>query len=256
MSLSLEQTHALQNCLTDHIRDPVNRPAPAGIEDRRLKIYRDLLYKNIEGFISRGFPICRQLFSDETWHLIIRDFMQHYGCSTPYFTEITQEFVAYLQGDRLPQASEPPFLIELAHYEWVEIAVDLAELDIDDIDVNRCGHLLDEKPLVSPLAMSLAYQFPVHKIGCSYQPQEPPEQPSYLIVYRNREDRVKFMEANAVTAQLLVLLNDQSLVSGRAVLERLAANMQHPDTSEIVANGQITMDKLRRLDIILGTQTR
>lgn len=256
MALSLPDTHALQNALTEHIRHPERNPAPQGIEDRRLKIYRELLYKNIEGFMSRGFPIVRQLLSDGSWHQLMRDFMHRYGCSTPYFPQLTQEFLGYLQSERIALEDEPPFLLELAHYEWVEIAVDLAEQEIADIEVNRAGHLLDEKPVVSPLAISLAYQYPVHLVGRDYQPQQAPEQATFLIVYRNREDSVKFMEGNSVTARLLALLSEPHCASGREALECLAAEMQQPNANDIVANGQITMDKLRRLDIILGTEVQ
>ena len=50
---------------TAHLRDPEKNPAPEGIEDRRLGIYRDLLYNNVEGFISGGFPVIRSIYNDE-----------------------------------------------------------------------------------------------------------------------------------------------------------------------------------------------
>ncbi|RKZ79734.1 MAG: DUF2063 domain-containing protein, partial [Gammaproteobacteria bacterium] len=37
-----------------HIRDPEHNPAPADIEQRRMAIYRELFYNNIEGFIANG----------------------------------------------------------------------------------------------------------------------------------------------------------------------------------------------------------
>jgi hypothetical protein len=72
-----------QLALTAHIRDPEQHEGPEGIENRRLKIYRDLFYKNIEGFISKGFPVLRKLFSDERWHAMVRDFMRKHECQTP-----------------------------------------------------------------------------------------------------------------------------------------------------------------------------
>ncbi|MCP4827546.1 MAG: DUF2063 domain-containing protein, partial [Proteobacteria bacterium] len=40
-----------------YLRDPQNNPPPEDVEQRRLKIYEDLIYNNIEGFISSGFPV-------------------------------------------------------------------------------------------------------------------------------------------------------------------------------------------------------
>ncbi|MFK7730396.1 MAG: DUF2063 domain-containing protein [Pseudomonadales bacterium] len=253
MSLSLAQTHSLQTQLTDHIRDPGANAPPPGIEDRRLKIYRDLFYNNIEGFMRRGFPVTRSLFSDNEWHTLIRGFMQDFACSTPYFPEVTHELVTYLQSDRVPQANEPPFLTELVHYEWVEIALDLADIDLASITHERSGDLLSGRPLVSPLVLCLAYQYPVHEIGPGFEPDAPPEEATFLIVYRNRDDQVKFMHSNQVTLRMLALIAENDAATGREVLLKLATEMQHNDPQQLVASGQITLDKLRRLDIILGT---
>ena len=48
-----------QMSMARHLRDPEHVPGPEGVEARRLKIYQDLIYKNIEGFISGGFPVLR-----------------------------------------------------------------------------------------------------------------------------------------------------------------------------------------------------
>ena len=45
-----------------HIRDPENKPAPENIEDRRMGIYRDLFFNNIEGFLSGTFPVLKRLY--------------------------------------------------------------------------------------------------------------------------------------------------------------------------------------------------
>ncbi len=257
MRLTLQQTQTLQTQLTDYIRDPASARAPRGIEQRRLNIYRDLFFGNVEGFMRRGFPIIHQLFSEQDWQRLIRDFMLNYQCNTPYFTKITEEFVRYLQSERPTVVEEPPFLQELAHYEWVEVALDLADIDLDDVPVDPDGDLLEQCPVVSPLLMSLAYRFPVHRIGPSFQPQEPPEEASYLLVYRNRKDQVQFMEGNAVTARMLALLQaGEGDTTGRRMLGQIADELQHPNPEQVLESGRKTLNKLRSLDIILGTSIR
>ncbi|MEE8059263.1 MAG: putative DNA-binding domain-containing protein [Pseudomonadales bacterium] len=248
--MSLE---SVQQQLASHIRNPVVVAGPAGIEQRRLKIYSELFYKNIENFISSGFPILRQIIADEPWHAMVRDFMVHHQCHTPYFLEISQEFLLYLQNDRQLMAEDPGFMLELAHYEWVELAVDIASQDLAEIEVNPEGDLLEQLPLVSPLAWSLAYQYPVYRIGVDFQPQQPSEQPVYLIVYRNCQDQVGFMEANAITARLLELLQAADAISGSQVLQQLALEIQHPHPEQVLASGTEILQQLRSLDILLGT---
>ena len=53
---------------TAHLRDPEHNPAPEGIEDRRIGIYRDLLYNNVESFLSGTFPVLRNIHDDDGWH--------------------------------------------------------------------------------------------------------------------------------------------------------------------------------------------
>ena len=114
-----------------HLRDPDHRPAPADVEDRRLAIYRDLIYNNVEGFLASGFPVLKSIVDGERWHGLVRDFFAEYRCQTPYFLEIGQEFLRYLQEVRQPRGWEPPYMLELAHYEWVELALDTATDEVD-----------------------------------------------------------------------------------------------------------------------------
>ena len=58
----------------------------------------------------------------------------------------------------------------------------------------------------------------MHKLGPEYQPQEPPEQATFIVVYRNRENEVKFLETNAVTIHLLQLFEDQDISARDALI--------------------------------------
>ena len=51
--LRVPEFQQLQRQLTAHLRDP-GSPPPAGIEERRLKIYRELFYNNVEGFLANA----------------------------------------------------------------------------------------------------------------------------------------------------------------------------------------------------------
>ncbi|MEC8428709.1 MAG: putative DNA-binding domain-containing protein, partial [Pseudomonadota bacterium] len=104
-----------QKQLADHLRDPEINSAPANVEERRLKIYRDLIYKNIEGFISGGFPILRTLYSEADWQELVRGFIRTHQSESPYFLEVSQEFLRYLQEEHDLRDCDPKFMLELAH---------------------------------------------------------------------------------------------------------------------------------------------
>lgn len=244
---------ALQRRFSDHLRHPCEHPAPEGIEDRRLGIYRDLIYNNIEGFISGGFPVLREILDDNRWHAMVREFVHRHHSSSPYFLEISEEFLSFLQSEFQPGDNYPPFLLELAHYEWVELALDVAPGDLPDGDPD--ADLMTNPIEVSPLVWCLSYQYPVHKIGPDYQPEQIPESPTFLLVYRNRADNVEFMLSNAVTVRLLKILQDATQ-TGEQALGQLAAEMQHPNPSQLLAFGAPLLTQLRERDILWASATQ
>ena len=243
----------IQFAFTAHLRDPENNPAPDAIEDRRMGIYRDLFYNNVEGFLSKGFPVIRSIYNDENWHRIVRDFFSRHKSQSPYFLEISQEFLAYLQDEREAQPEDPAGLLELAHYEWVELALTIADDDIELENINPNGDLLTGHPVLSPIAWSLAYQFPVHKMAPDYLPEQAPEQPTYLVVYRNRNDEVRFMETNPVTARLIDLLDNNDKLSGQQALDKIVQEMNHPNPEVVINGGLSALQELQSCGIILGT---
>ncbi len=242
-----------QYTFTAHLRDPEKNPAPKGIEDRRMNIYRNLLYNNIEGFLAKGFPVIRRIYNDNDWHTMVRDFFSHHKSQSPYFLEISQEFLAYLQDEREPQAEDPAGLLELAHYEWVELALNISEKENNLDGINPNGDLLAEHPVFSPLAWLLTYQFPVHKMSIDNLPEQAPEQSSHLVVYRTRNDEVKFMEINPVTARLFYLLDDNETMTGQQALQQITAEMNHPNPDVVNKGGYSALQALQSNGIILGT---
>lgn len=237
-----------------HLRHPQLNAAPVGIEDRRLQIYRDLFYNNVEDFLSNAFPVLRKISTDEIWHRRVRDFYAQHECREPQFYKIAEEFLRYLDTERGEYADDPPFLRELCHYEWVELELSVSELKLTPELANPNGDLLEGRPLLSPLAWALSYEYPVHRIAPEFQPQTPGEQPTYLIVHRDRQDDVKFMEINAVTARLLQLLEEDQQSSGRELLQRIASELQHPQPDAVVQGGADTLRDLRARDIVIGTR--
>ena len=217
-----------QYSMAKFLRNPETETVPAGIESRRLKIYQDLIYNNIEGFISGGFPVLRSLYCDASWHELVREFIRGHRCHTPYFLEISQEFLRFLSQDYKLGESDYPFTAELAHYEWVELALDVSPVEMETLAVidDAVGGI----PALSPLTWLLSYQFPVHHIGKDYCPATA-EQPTFLAVYRDRAHDVQFMELNAATARLLELLRDNTNHTGAALLDQLALELGLPKES-------------------------
>ena len=232
-----------------HIRNPETNPAPRDIEDRRMNIYRNLFFNNIESFIASGFPILKSIIDPDQWTAMVRDFIHHHQSHSPYFLEIGTEFLHYLQNERTAADSDPDFMLELAHYEWVELALDTSTLEFPE--VNTEGDLLADSPVVSPLAWPLSYNFQVHMIGPEFQPSAEQAVATHLIVYRDRDLKIGFMETNAATSRLLKLFREESL-TGREALLKLACELNHPNPDALLQFGLDLLFQLRSKQIICG----
>lgn len=249
-----ERLRRLQMSFAGHIRDPEGQPAPEGIENRRMQVYRELFFNNVSSMLASNFPVIRTLYSGDRWNGLIRDFYSEHRCQTPLFPELPKEFLRYLQDGRGDRHDDPPFLHELAHYEWVELALSLEERELDEVEADPDGDLITGVPVLSPLAWPLSYRFPVHLIKPGYQPDEPPGQGTHLLVYRDRRYDVKFMKLNEVSRLLLLLLKEDQGKTGLELLEQVAQAIQHPQPELVMKSGTELMEDLRRRDILLGTR--
>lgn len=235
-----------------HIRDPVNNPAPAGIEDRRMAIYRELFYNNLLKLLSGTFPVLRKLHTRARWRALIRQFMIAHRAQTPYFLEIPKEFLDFLANDYEPDDEDFPFLCELAHYEWAELALSVSEDSNEDVSVDPDGDLLAGVPVKSRLAWKLAYNFPVHRISSDFKPASPGDQPTFIVIYRKSDDTLGFLELNPVSARLLDLIESNDGTAGRDLILSLADEIAYPDPESLVAHGASAMQEMRSAEILLG----
>ncbi|MCH8302887.1 MAG: putative DNA-binding domain-containing protein, partial [Proteobacteria bacterium] len=128
---SLPEFQQKQYAFAAHIRDPENNPAPSGVEDRRMAIYRELFFNNLHNLIGSTFPVIKKLHKPDKFRSLIRSFMVRHEAQTPYFLEIPREFLAFLENSYEMQDDAFPFLIELAHYEWVELQLSVS-VEVND----------------------------------------------------------------------------------------------------------------------------
>ena len=244
----------VQYDFTAHLRNPKRSPAPNDVEDRRMEIYRGLFYRNVKNFIDNAFPVLRKLYSEENWHKMVRDFFANHQSISPYFKDISLEFLTYLQNEREPQSEDPVFIKELAHYEWLEINLTFSDIEPDLSKIDKHGDLLIGTPVLSPLAQMHSYQFPVQKIKPSFQPSSPSEQLHFIIVHRNLQDKVSFTELNPITAMLVDILEKDNHITGQECLDQIVKQTNHPNPCAVHTGGEQTLKQLRSSEIILGTK--
>ena len=238
---------AFQQAFGRHLRDPHHTPRPAGVPARRMAVYNELLFNNITGSLDACFPLCRTLLGNIRWRRLNRTFFRDWKSRTPWFREIPREFVRYLNESTIRQLL-PAWFAELAHYEWIELAVDTMDCLIPAHD--PAGDLMQQAIVLNPALHLLAYAWPIQRIGPDYRPRK--VQATQLVVYRDDKDCVRFVAVNPVTARLLALLGERP-VSGEAACRQIAGELQRADPASVIAFGATLLDDLRSQGIVLGT---
>jgi len=249
-----EKLARLQRRFTSHLRDPEGADLPEGIEDRRMAVYRDNVFRGNRRFLAANFPVLRSLYEDADWDVLTRNFLRLHRSQTPLFPRLPLEFLKYLQEEHSPAEADPPFLLELAHWEWVQKELRTDARDVEALQADPEGDLLSGVPLVSPLAQVCSYTYQVHEIDAENRPATPAETPTHLLAYRNRKHQVRVMALNAVSVLLLANLQENEAASGETVLRAVATEIGHADASAVIAHGSTLLEDWRARDVIVGTR--
>lgn len=216
---SLFETTQLR--FTERVRHRAAAEAPADLPEHRVAVYERLVHNNIAGFLRGSFPVLHRVIPEQRWEQLAAEFVSGHACESPYFHEIGLQFIEWLQQGYVAAPDDPAFLLELAHYEWVELALDIAEQEPPPVPTSAIE--LSTPLIWSELAWPLAYQWPVQLIGKDYSQPTPPSQPTALMAWRDRVDAVRFMQLTPFAWQLACALRDL----GGSLAERLPALAEH-----------------------------
>lgn len=245
---------ALQHAFADLIlqssdagfrRDPAAFGAGHGLARRdaepfarqrdRYLLYRELARNNLLAPLENTYPVLRALLGPEAWSEATAKFLQDRPFSSPYYRDIAPTFAAWLAetgwgGGRWPA------LLELAHYEWIELQISRWPDEVVAMD------LLDQPSPEARLVLDAAvrvvsYAHAVHRATES----EPCPQPGsvHLLLHRDREGDFAVLELTGATAALLA--------SGEplgAALNRLGLALDD-DVRDLLSD-------LRRRGVLLG----
>jgi hypothetical protein len=238
----------VQQDFVRYLRSPELCEKPLDIAQERLDVYRELLFNNVSGFVCAAFPVLKSLYAEQDWQLRLKLFFSRYRCENPFFLSIAQSFLDFVQHHYQLQPDDPVFMLELAHYEWLELdlATRKAEPGLAISDLKQQVLQLSE------LASVQAYQYPVHQICAEFQPTEP--QASFLLIYRDPHDEVKFIALNQLTTLLLQLLEQQPGLSFAALIELVPPYVPQLDYAQLSAGAETLLTDFVQKGIVHAFQ--
>ena len=231
-----------------HLRAPRRHALPAGASRARLQVYAELVYQNLEGSLAACFPVCKQLLGMRRWPRLVRSFLAQHQCATPLFRQIPEEFLQFLQSNSAGLAWLPTYLPSLAHYEWIELALSLAEVESS---AAVPGDLLAGVPLLAPALVLLSYPYPVQRIAPGFRPRRPSRTPTQLLVFRDADDVVRFVELDPPGMRLVTILQEAALPGAQAIAQvaSLLPPLQRPAALQ---RGHALLHTLQQLGAVVG----
>ena len=198
-----------QAAFTHWLRKPDSASLPAGVLPERMQTYRELLFNNVISFVDITFPVAKALLPATLWQRLTERFFADHHCQSPFFYDISLHFREFVAALDWPELAEHPWLTELLHYEWMELATDIA--DVPNPSVAPGCMLADasfwqqtDAPIrLAMPAWPLAYQWPVAHWTAETDAADLQPEPQAVVLWRNADDEARSLVIEPLAAWLI-----------------------------------------------------
>ena len=242
----------VQRQLTAHLRDPDANPAPEGVEDRRLGVYRRLVFGNLARLLGAGLPLTRQQLGKKRFDRLVRDFLREHRAETPYFPRLTREFRLWHEKAAPTRPNDPPWLGDLILYEAEKRILQRMPDPPADRGIDPQGDVVAGIPAPSPLLRLLTLRYPVHKGKSGNLADSPPDVPSFLLLRRDSAGRLRTEELGVLSAGLLAMILDGDTQTGAKLLENMMQQAPPDTRPALIRQGKEQIRRFRRIGVLLG----
>ena len=242
----------LQRQLTAHLRDPEAHPPPEGPEDRRLEIYRRLVFGNVSRLLAANFPFTRKQLGKQAFAALIRSFLREHRAATPYFPRLAGEFQRWYQAARKSREDDPPWLGELILFESEKRRLRNLADPAPNPEIDPKGDVVSGVPAPSPLLRLLTLRHPVQKSKDGKLGDTPPEVPTCLLLRRDRAGRMQTDELGVLAAGLLAMILDEGGRTGSELLESMLEQAPPDSRPALMQQGEAGLRRFHRIGVLLG----
>ncbi len=168
-----------------------------GTRQKGLDQYRRLLRNNIHNAMEQAFPIAFTVLTESQWDTLIDDFHANHPAATPQVWKLPEEFYTFVEAHRYAEKFSLPFLNDLLHFKWIEIAVHTME-DQQPEPYRNEGDPLADTIVVHPEHSIIRLKYPVHLYAAEEALAH--EGDYFLLPFRTRDFDVRFVDLPALHA--------------------------------------------------------
>ncbi len=203
--MSSLKTHQYQRNLASYCRTGEYVSIP-GVNEKHIKQYRRLVYNVVYDTLENAYPLTKSLLTTEEWDGLVQDFFSSNNCSSPQIWRMPKELFLYVENSGEKLTDKYPFLIELLHFEWLEIEIYMME-DEDLLEYRKEGDLAKDALYLNPELQILGLSYPVHIKSAKLITPEDVGQYFVVIHRHSKTGKVVFTEINYAHLVLLEQLS-------------------------------------------------
>jgi hypothetical protein len=173
----------------------------------RFLLYRELARNNLLAPLENAFPVLQALLGPEAWAQATAAFLAARTLQSNYYRDIAPAFAAWLAETGWGRDCWPAIL-ELAHYEYLELLVTRWPEEEVAEDLS-CEPSPGACLALDPAARVVSYGFAVHR--ATESEPDPSAEAAHLLLYRDGEGGFGVLELTATTAALLARAQSEPL---------------------------------------------
>ena len=245
-----------QRKLAEYCRTGEATEIPGITSGERLETYRRLVFSVIEEFLGKAYPITQAAIGKDEWQTLVDRFFSEYPCSSPQVWRMPQELTDYVEKTSY-KSDEFPYLLELLHFEWLEIEIDnMEDGELPEYLVPK--DLFHEIPVINPDHKLLQLSYPLYELTpdiLSNDEKREERKGTYLLLgFRCKETlRAKFLTLNPFSLILLKGLMPGDKTT-KELLEQLPAELQKlPNAAQ---TARVLIESFYKSGLILGSKKR
>lgn len=241
------ETENIQHLLADHCKSKTDLPIP-GAKQSRLHHYKRLIYNIIDDAIESAYPIARSILSDQQWGEMIGDFVTEHNCQHPQLFRMPEEVIEFAIEKDYATKFNLPHLIDVLQFEWAEVEIHSMKDEIIP-EIKPLNDLLNSTLQFSPYCQLLALEYPVHQLNKIDVPNAKGEY--FMLVYREENGTVQYLELTALTHYLLVQLSSGESTL-KSVLDPLLTEGHTENQHEFYTQGIAFLNDMQLIKVVLS----
>ncbi len=236
----------------------------------KLGLYNRLINGTFTGVLESIFPVTCKFFESKRFQQLAEEYRRHNPTTHYHLYKAVENFPDFVSQQ--PEATQWPFLSQLADYEWQEVVVQNQQNQqlpesFQDINPQSVEALESYTPLWNEVSVLAYYNYDIPAIINQLKQRESKDiklgenlfvepQLSHFLIYRDPHTlKARFFKLNGLTAQVIASSQSNLALSAVGVLKSLMStlpNLTHIPEDKVMAQGLGLFQKLFDAGILLG----